>query len=132
MGIANPRPAMRSREERNIREKLAHHMAMLRLILNSADGLIDPAVASHEAARLTQTRKVRKTIWKTKRFMTTEQVGRQMLRDVQAMSPDETAELRTHLTRAFGPVAQGLAEAARKLAREEAAMAQPPITEKIQ
>jgi hypothetical protein len=123
---------MRSREERNIREKLAHHMAMLRLILNSADGLIDPAVASHEAARLTQTRKARKTIWKTKRFMTTEEVARKLLRDVQAMSPDEKAKLRARLTREFGPVAQGLAEAARKLAREEAAMAQPPITEKIQ
>jgi hypothetical protein len=65
MGIANPRPAMRCREERGIHAKLAHHAAMMKLILNAADGSIDPSVASHEAGRLTQTRKARKTIWKT-------------------------------------------------------------------
>jgi hypothetical protein len=66
MGIVNPRPAMRSREERGIREKLAHHAAMLKLILNAADGFIDPALASSEAARITGSRKGRKTIWRTK------------------------------------------------------------------
>jgi hypothetical protein len=124
---------MRSREERNIREKLAHHMAMLKLILNAADGYIHPRLASIEAARLTQTRKARKTIWKTKRLrrMTTEQVARKLARDVKAMPADEKAKLRTRLTREFGPVAQGLADAARRVAREEAAMAKPPITDKI-
>jgi hypothetical protein len=106
MGIANPRPSMRCREERDIREKLAHHAAMLKLILNAADGQIDPRVADHDAARLTQTRKARKTIWKTKR-----------------------------LRREFGPAdvakkLEGFADAARRVAQEEAAMAKP-VTGKI-
>lgn len=108
MGIVNPRPSMRGREERDVRASLTHHMAMLKLIVDAADGFIHPRLASVEAARLTQTRKARKTIWKTKR-----------------------------LRREFGPAViakriGGLAIAARKVAQEEAAMGKPPITSKIQ
>jgi hypothetical protein len=67
-----------------------------------------------------------------KKSLTTDQLARKLLREVKAMSPDEKAKVRAQLNRAFGPVAQSLADAARKVAREEAAMAQPPITEKIQ
>jgi hypothetical protein len=91
MGIVNPRPAMRHREERGIHEKLAHHAALLKLILNSADGYVDPAFASSEAARLTQTRKARKAIWKRRESLTTEQLATKITRDVKALSPDEKA-----------------------------------------
>ncbi len=97
MGIVNPRSSMRAREEREVRASLAHHMTMLKLILDAADGYIHPRLASIEAARLTQTRKARRTIWRTKRSKL-----------------------------------EGLAEAARKVAQEEAAMAKPPITDKLQ
>lgn len=136
MGIVNPRPSMRAREERDVRASLLHHMTILKLILDAADGFIHPRLASIEAARLTQTRKARKTIWKTKRLrrdvMTTEQLAKKLVRDVKRMSKEEKAEVRKHLDREFGPVAQGLADAARRVAREEAAMAKTPITDKIQ
>jgi hypothetical protein len=106
MGIANPRPAMRHREERGIHGKLAHHSAMLRLILNSADGSIDASLASHEAARLTQTRKARKAIWETKRH------------------ESGPADISRRIA--------GLADAARRCAAEESAMATAPPTNKIQ
>ena len=59
--------------------------------------------------------------------MTTEQVALKLLRDVQAMSPDEKAKLPTRLTREFGPAnvakkLEGFAEAALRCAAEEAAM----------
>jgi hypothetical protein len=107
MGIVNPRPAMRGRE-REVRASLEHHMAMLKLILDAADGYIHPRLASIEAARLTQTRKARKTIWKTKRLR-------------RESGPSDIAKR-------IG----GLAEAAHRVAQEEAAMAKPPITDKIQ
>jgi hypothetical protein len=58
------------------------------------------------------------------RSLTTEQLVEKAIRQVQQMSEVEKAKLREHLS--------GLADAARKFAAEEAAMKQPPITDKIQ
>jgi hypothetical protein len=69
--------------------------------------------------------------------MTTEELAKKVIKDIKAMSTDEKAKLRTRLRREFGPADSakqigGLAEAASRVAREEAAMAKPPITDKIQ
>jgi hypothetical protein len=66
-------------------------------------------------------RKVQRTV------MTTEQLGREMAKQVKKMSADEKAKLRKLLTREFGPAnvakkLEGFAEAARRCAAEEAAM----------
>ena len=65
--------------------------------------------------------------------MTTEELARQAIKQVKAMSPGEKAKLRARLNREFGrSKLEGFAEAARRVADEEAAMKKPPITDKIQ
>lgn len=64
---------------------------------------------------------------KVRTQMTTEQLGREVAKQVEKMSADEKAKLRTRLTREFGPAdapkkLEGFAEAARRCAAEEAAM----------
>lgn len=63
MGIANPRPAMRCREERGIHATLKHHAAMLDIL--TADGMPRNA-ADTIAMSITKTRKARKKIWRFK------------------------------------------------------------------
>jgi hypothetical protein len=64
----------------------------------------------------------------TDNVMTTEQLAEKAIRDVEQMSPDEKAELRALLDRAWGPSnaakkLRGFADAARRCAAEEAALA---------
>lgn len=61
MGIAIPRPAMRRREERNLHAVLRAHDALQRAMRQ--DGT-PGEIASHDALRIIQTRKLRKSIWK--------------------------------------------------------------------
>jgi hypothetical protein len=60
--------------------------------------------------------------------MTTEQLAMKIVEQVEQMSPDEKAKLRAILDREFGPAhaakkLEGFAEATRRCAAEEAAMA---------
>jgi hypothetical protein len=64
---------------------------------------------------------------KVRTVMTTEQLGREVAKQVKKMSADEKAKLRTRLAREFGPAnpakkLEAFAEAARRCAAEEAAM----------
>jgi hypothetical protein len=60
-------------------------------------------------------------------MMTTEQLAKNAIRDVERMSPDEKAKLRALLNREFGLVhaarkLEGFADAARRCAAEETAL----------
>ena len=64
----------------------------------------------------------------TDNMMTTEQLAEKAIRDVERMSPDEKAELRALLNREFvvahaARKLEGFADAARRCAAEEAALA---------
>jgi hypothetical protein len=63
MGIINPRPAMRAREERNLRSTLGLHQ-MLRIMMREA-GATDKD-ASKMAFDIIVSRAARKKIWRIK------------------------------------------------------------------
>jgi hypothetical protein len=73
-------------------------------------------------------RAVKRKLQRTDTMMTTEQLAEKAIRDVEQMSPDEKAELRAILDREFGignaaRKLRGFADAARRCAAEEAALA---------
>ena len=63
MGIANPRPAMRSREERKVYSNLDRFAVLGKLMTDSGMHLLD---ASTIAFNIIITTKARKKIWRTK------------------------------------------------------------------